>query len=100
MILQIANLIADGILDIKIAFTEDAERMGMYHEKMGIISDGENNKVAFAGSMNESATAMTLNYKDVSALDYIKKNYPITNATPTENITSRFRDGSIRIVKP
>lgn len=61
----LANLIADGILDIKIAFTEDADRMGMYHEKMGIISDDENNKVAFAGSMNESATAMTLNYETI-----------------------------------
>lgn len=61
----LANLIADGILDIKIAFTEDADRMGMYHEKMGIIADHENNKVAFAGSMNESATAMTLNYETI-----------------------------------
>lgn len=61
----LANLIADGMLDIKIAFTEDADRMGMYHEKMGIISDDENNKVAFAGSMNESATAMTLNYETI-----------------------------------
>lgn len=31
----LANLISDGVLDIKIAFTEDSDRMGMYHEKMG-----------------------------------------------------------------
>lgn len=61
----LANLIADNVLDIKIAFTEDSERMGMYHEKMGIITDAEGNRVAFAGSMNESATAMTLNYETI-----------------------------------
>lgn len=61
----LANLISDGVLDIKLAFTEDSDRMGMYHEKMGIISDAEGNRVAFAGSMNESATAMTLNYETI-----------------------------------
>ena len=61
----LANLISDGVLDIKIAFTEDSDRLGMYHEKMGIISDAEGNRVAFAGSMNESATAMTLNYETI-----------------------------------
>jgi len=61
----LANLISDGVLDIKIAFTEDSDRMGMYHEKMGIITDAEGNRVAFAGSMNESATAMTLNYETI-----------------------------------
>ena len=33
--------------------------------KMGIITDAEGNRVAFAGSMNESATAMTLNYETI-----------------------------------
>lgn len=61
----LANLISDGILDIKIAFTEDENKMGMYHEKMGIISDDFGNKVAFSGSMNESAAAMTLNYETI-----------------------------------
>ena len=32
---------------------------------MGIITDAEGNRVAFAGSMNESATAMTLNYESI-----------------------------------
>ena len=61
----LANLIADKILDIKIAFTEDDMKMGMYHEKMGILTDEEGNKVAFAGSMNESGTAMILNYETI-----------------------------------
>jgi superfamily II DNA or RNA helicase len=59
----LANLIADDILDVKIAFTESGSRMGMYHEKMGIISDGGGNAVAFSGSMNESITALRDNYE-------------------------------------
>jgi len=59
----LANLIADGILDIKIAFTESGSQMGMYHEKMGIISDNNDNIVAFSGSMNESQNALKDNYE-------------------------------------
>jgi len=59
----LANLIADNVLDIKIAFTENGSIMGMYHEKMGIISDNEDNIVAFSGSMNESQNAFKDNYE-------------------------------------
>ncbi|HEX2926230.1 MAG TPA: transposase [Ruminiclostridium sp.] len=52
-------------MDIKIAFTENEGNLGMYHEKMGIISDDDGNKVAFLGSMNESATAMMINYEAI-----------------------------------
>lgn len=61
----LANLIADGVLDIRIAYTEDKNGIGMYHEKMGIIEDAEGNQVAFAGSMNESLTAMSINYETI-----------------------------------
>ena len=50
----LANLIADGILDIRIAYTDNNHEIGMYHEKMGLIEDHEGNKVAFSGSMNET----------------------------------------------
>lgn len=61
----LAHLISDGVLDIKIAITEQNEKIGMYHEKMGIISDNDNNRVAFSGSMNESMTAMSINYEAI-----------------------------------
>ena len=61
----LASLIAEGILDIKIAYTEDKNGIGMYHEKMGIIEDKERNIVAFSGSMNESLTAMSINYETI-----------------------------------
>ncbi len=61
----LANLISEGILDIKIAVTEKKSEIGMYHEKMGIISDEKGDKVAFSGSMNESHTAMSFNYETI-----------------------------------
>lgn len=61
----LANLIANGILDIRIAYTEGKNGIGMYHEKMGLIEDANGNKVAFSGSMNESATAMSINYETI-----------------------------------
>ncbi|MFA6887569.1 MAG: DEAD/DEAH box helicase family protein [Fermentimonas sp.] len=61
----LSNLIAEGILDIKIALTEQDGKFGMYHEKMGVISDSNGNKVAFSGSMNESATAIKVNYEAI-----------------------------------
>ncbi len=62
---QLANLIADGVLNIKIAFIENDSIIGMYHEKMGLISDSGGNTVAFSGSMNESLTAVSLNYESI-----------------------------------
>lgn len=61
----LATLIAKGIMDIRIAYTEDKNGIGMYHEKMGLIEDADGNIVAFSGSMNESATAMLVNYETI-----------------------------------
>ena len=59
----LATLISEGILDIRIAYTEDTSGVGMYHEKMGIIEDSDGNIIAFSGSMNESETAMSENFE-------------------------------------
>jgi len=59
----IARLVADGILDIKIAFLTTGNEIAMYHEKMGLITDTESNTVAFSGSMNESENALSGNYE-------------------------------------
>ena len=59
----LANLIADDVLDIKIAYIETRSSMSMYHEKMGIIADKEENTIAFSGSMNESQNALMNNYE-------------------------------------
>lgn len=61
----LSNLIAAGRLEIKIAFLEEDSHIGMFHEKMGLMYDCENNIVAFTGSMNESANAFSHNYESI-----------------------------------
>lgn len=61
----LSNLIAKNILDIKIAIMENDGKIGMYHEKMGIMTDSDGNKIAFCGSMNETETAVALNYETI-----------------------------------
>lgn len=61
----LSNLIAAGRLDIKIAFLESDNAIGMFHEKLGLMYDSENNIIAFSGSMNESANAFTTNYEAI-----------------------------------
>ena len=59
------NLIAAGILEIKIAVLEDSNHIGMYHEKVGLMYDEEGNIIAFSGSMNESVTAFMHNCESI-----------------------------------
>lgn len=59
----LSHLIQRGILDIKIAIMSNNNTIGMYHEKVGILYDAHGNKIAFAGSMNESLTALSINYE-------------------------------------
>lgn len=61
----LANLIAKGQLDIKVAFIEKNNTVGMFHEKMGIITDSDNNLIAFTGSMNETQSAFSHNYESI-----------------------------------
>lgn len=61
----LANLIESNVLNIKIAFTENENSIGIYHEKLGLVEDCEGNKIAFSGSMNESENAFTKNYETI-----------------------------------
>ena len=61
----LANLIASGVLEFKIAFVNNHNNIGMYHEKMGIFYDKNNDFIAFSGSANESKTAISLNYESI-----------------------------------
>jgi hypothetical protein len=48
----LATLISVGALEIKVAIR--ADRKGLYHEKIGVFSDGIGNAVSFKGSANET----------------------------------------------
>lgn len=63
---MLANYIAMGKLDIKIAFVHGMQEnvVGIFHEKLGLISDGVNT-VAFSGSLNETNTGFYYNYETI-----------------------------------
>jgi superfamily II DNA or RNA helicase len=57
----IAWMIADGLLDVKIAITGE-NLSGDFHDKWGIIRDANDDKIAFHGSQNDSKKGFT-NYE-------------------------------------
>lgn len=61
----LAHLIENGILEIKVAFTPPHRKMGMYHEKVGIVEDKNRNKIVFTGSLNETSNAFYNNYESI-----------------------------------
>lgn len=60
----IAWMIADGILEIKIALTGE-ELGGSFHDKWGIVTDANCDKIAFHGSQNDSQQGFS-NYESYS----------------------------------
>lgn len=56
----LAWLIANDLLDVKVAVPVDPETgkpvaaPGIYHEKVGVITDVEGNRLSFSGSINET----------------------------------------------
>ncbi|WP_026835194.1 DEAD/DEAH box helicase family protein [Eubacterium xylanophilum] len=61
----IATLIAEGTLDIKIAFMEDENGFRLYHEKMAVFVDEYGNKISYAGSPNESQNGLEGNFESI-----------------------------------
>lgn len=64
----IAWLISQGRLEIKLAFRVDgagAVSRGIYHEKIGVFSDGHGDAVAFTGSPNETAGGLITNFESI-----------------------------------
>lgn len=61
----LAYLIEEGFLEIKVAFTPPHKEMGMYHEKVGIVTDEFGNKIVFTGSLNETINAFHNNYESI-----------------------------------
>lgn len=61
----LAYLIEEGFLEIKVAFTPPNKEMGMYHEKVGIVTDEYGNRIVFTGSLNETINAFHNNYESI-----------------------------------
>lgn len=75
-------LIATNKLEIKFAF----KPKGMYHEKIGIIKDVNNNKILFHGSANETTSAISpdLNFESIAVYKSWNKETYVEYATDFE----------------
>ena len=63
-------MLREGILEIKFAIVydeksiltkEEIESRGLFHQKVGILKDDDNNMISFSGSINETAAAWVNN---------------------------------------
>lgn len=61
----VANLVAMGILNFKLAFMESNTGVNVYHEKIAIAYDTEGNRVSFTGSMNDSKNGFIDNFESI-----------------------------------
>ncbi|MFF3623943.1 DEAD/DEAH box helicase family protein [Streptomyces sp. NPDC002467] len=61
---KLGLLIADGRLDIKLAYISSYDRIGIYHEKIGIFRDDQD-LVAFKGSANETMPGLVGNFESI-----------------------------------
>ena len=58
-------LLSQGVLDIKLAVANNFQDPGLYHEKFGVLSDSNNNRVAFTGSVNETKSGLVSNFESI-----------------------------------
>nr|WP_255621935.1 DEAD/DEAH box helicase family protein [Tessaracoccus sp. OS52] len=61
----LGRLIAEGKLDIKLAFVQLEGRIGIYHEKLGVFRDPLGDLVAFTGSSNETHGGLAANFESI-----------------------------------
>jgi superfamily II DNA or RNA helicase len=64
----LAWLSAAGLLEVKLALRLDNDGHycnGIYHEKMGVLTDSQQNHVAFSGSSNETAGGLIGNFESI-----------------------------------
>jgi DNA phosphorothioation system restriction enzyme len=87
----LAWLIASDRLDVKIAVPRSARGNGIYHEKLGVFSDGKN-YVAFSGSPNESATALATNFECIDVFCSWKHEDAGRARTKCENFSKLWND--------
>ena len=58
-------LLSKGILDIKLAVANNADEPGLYHEKFAVLTDADDNKIAFIGSVNETKSGLINNFENI-----------------------------------
>lgn len=60
-----AWLVANSKLRLRFAFPNNASRIGVFHEKIGIFDFPDGTQVAFTGSANETFSGLHANYESI-----------------------------------
>ena len=60
----ITNLIASGQISLRIAYMPE----GIYHEKIGLLSDASGGKIYFSGSANATVSGLRKNWENIMVL--------------------------------
>ena len=61
----IANMIASGMLEMRLAFMSTDTGINIYHEKIAVYIDSDGNRISFTGSMNESNNGFEENFESI-----------------------------------
>lgn len=72
---MLSHLIAEGILDIKVAIPNTPGSLGMFHEKCGLMEDLIGNRIAFTGSFNDTKNAISNNYEQIGTYSTLRGDY-------------------------
>jgi len=70
----LAWMVADGILDFRLALPHEKLDRGEFHDKFGVFEDAEGNRVSFNGSYNDSKQGLR-NYESLR----IFRSWDLTN---------------------
>jgi superfamily II DNA or RNA helicase len=86
----LAWMVAEGHLEIKIAYLNDTHThnpFSFYHEKLGLLGDSDGNRIAFSGSLNETAAGWTDNYESFD----VYRSWVPGDASRVENKETAFQ---------
>ncbi|MBD0676984.1 DEAD/DEAH box helicase family protein [Streptomyces sp. CBMA156] len=61
---KLGQLVATGRVEFKLAYVSSGNRVGMYHEKIGVFRD-DRDLIAFKGSANETRSGLVGNFESI-----------------------------------
>lgn len=93
----LANLIACGMLEIKVCFLKSYMKNGMFHPKFGIITDSDGDSIYFNGSMNETLNGQINNWEYIDVLTSWENKRNVKTNIETFNRIWNDKDPSLMV---
>ncbi|MBU3940955.1 MAG: DEAD/DEAH box helicase family protein, partial [Nanoarchaeota archaeon] len=88
-------MLANNLLELKIAISNETS---VFHQKVGILEDVENNKISFSGSNNESSSGWKNNIEEFKVFrDWVSEQNKYVGADVTK-FSSFWNNSSKRVV--